>query len=176
MHRAWTQDCASIRFFSSVRLQGVGVTFPVSYDSMLCSKREFSISLGAATSAFFTNERFFDKLQKKAGFVIVYVEDYLHDFTFRIKGKDLRVVDAYAFLCRSTPHIAARAKSLTYTLVTNNEREFSRVHGLVVENRVWTFVLRLSVGFAQCPCLNTNNGDNIVCRCTTSFAEEILPC
>ena len=32
--------------------------------------------------------------------------------------------------------IAAHAKSLTYTLVTNNEKEFSRISGLQVENRV----------------------------------------
>ncbi|MBO1905754.1 type II toxin-antitoxin system VapC family toxin [Microvirga sp. 3-52] len=30
--------------------------------------------------------------------------------------------------------IAAHAKSLGLTLVTNNEREFKRVHGLVIEN------------------------------------------
>lgn len=32
--------------------------------------------------------------------------------------------------------IAAHAKSMNLTLVTNNEREFSRVNGLRVENRV----------------------------------------
>jgi tRNA(fMet)-specific endonuclease VapC len=32
--------------------------------------------------------------------------------------------------------IAAHAKSTNYTLVTNNEKEFSRVSGLKIEN--WT--------------------------------------
>jgi tRNA(fMet)-specific endonuclease VapC len=32
--------------------------------------------------------------------------------------------------------IAAHAKSLNYTLVTNNVKEFSRVNGLIVENWV----------------------------------------
>jgi tRNA(fMet)-specific endonuclease VapC len=32
--------------------------------------------------------------------------------------------------------IAAHAKSLNYTLVTNNEKEFSRIEGLKIENWV----------------------------------------
>lgn len=62
-------------------------------------------------------------------------------------GFDIHAASQYAYIRLSlerkgTPIgsndmlIAAIAKSLDYTLVTNNEREFSRVEGLKIEN--WT--------------------------------------